>query len=35
MKNLKQNALAIPILTWMGLLVGTPLIFVFVLSFFI
>lgn len=33
MKNLKQNALAIPILTWMGLLVGTPLIFVFVLSF--
>lgn len=33
MKNLKQNALAIPILVWIGLLVGVPLIFVVVLSF--
>lgn len=33
LKTLKQNALAIPILAWVGLLVGTPLVFVFVLSF--
>lgn len=33
MKRLKQNALAIPILVWFGLLVGVPLVFVFVLSF--
>ncbi len=33
MKNLKQNIPAIPILVWMVLLVGTPLIFVIVLSF--
>lgn len=33
MKNFKQNAAAIPILAWVGLLVGTPLIFVVVLSF--
>lgn len=33
MKNLKQNAPAIPILVWVGLLVGIPLIFVVVLSF--
>lgn len=31
--KLKQNALAIPILVWIGLLVGIPLVFVFVLSF--
>lgn len=33
MKTLRQNALAIPILVWIGLLVGIPLIFVFMLSF--
>ena len=33
MKNLKQNAPAIPILVWVGLLVGIPLIFIVVLSF--
>lgn len=33
MKNFKQNAAAIPILAWVGLLVGTPLVFVVVLSF--
>lgn len=33
MKKLKQNAPAIPILVWIGLLVGIPLIFVFILSF--
>lgn len=33
MKKLKQNALAIPILVWVGLLVGMPLIFVVALSF--
>lgn len=33
MKKLKQNAPAIPILVWIGLLVGIPLIFVVVLSF--
>lgn len=33
MKNFKQNAVAIPILAWVGLLVGTPLVFVVVLSF--
>ncbi len=33
MKKLKQNAPAIPILVWIGLLVGIPLIFVFGLSF--
>ena len=33
MDNLKRNAPAIPILVWIGLLVGVPFIFVFVLSF--
>ena len=33
MKNLKQNILAIPILVWVGFLVGIPLIFVGGLSF--
>ncbi len=33
MKKLRQNAAAIPILVWIGLLVGVPLIFVIVLSF--
>lgn len=33
MKTLKQNLMAVPILIWVGLLVGIPLIFVFVLSF--
>ncbi|NLP33671.1 MAG: ABC transporter permease [Clostridiales bacterium] len=33
MKKFKQNAPAIPILVWFGLLVGIPLIFVLVLSF--
>lgn len=33
MKKLKQNAPAIPILTWVGFLVGIPLVFVVVLSF--
>lgn len=33
MKKFKQNAPAIPILVWFGILVGIPLIFVIVLSF--
>ena len=33
MKKLRQNAPAIPILVWIGLLVGVPLIFVISLSF--
>ncbi len=33
MKKMKQNAPAIPILVWIGLLVGVPLIFVVGLSF--
>lgn len=33
MKSLKQNAPAIPIFVWIGLLVGTPLIFVVGISF--
>ena len=33
MRTLKQNILAVPILVWIGLLVGIPLVFVFVLSF--
>ncbi|HHX59289.1 MAG TPA: ABC transporter permease [Epulopiscium sp.] len=33
MKKLKQNAPAIPILAWVGFLVGIPLVFVIVLSF--
>lgn len=33
MKKFKQDFLAIPILAWTGLLVGTPLVFVVVLSF--
>lgn len=33
MKRLKQNLLAIPILVWVGLLVGIPLTFVLILSF--
>lgn len=33
MKKFKKNAPAIPILVWIGLLVGIPLIFVVVLSF--
>lgn len=32
-KKFKQNAPAIPILVWVGLLVGIPLVFVIVLSF--
>lgn len=32
-KRIKQNAPAIPILVWIGLLVGIPLIYVLVLSF--
>ncbi|NMB02075.1 MAG: ABC transporter permease [Firmicutes bacterium] len=33
MKTLRQNLLAIPILVWVGLLVGIPLTFVLILSF--
>jgi len=33
MQTLKRNILAVPILVWIGFLVGIPLIFVFVLSF--
>lgn len=33
MKNFKQNIYAIPIIVWVGLFVGIPLIFVLVLSF--
>lgn len=33
MKKFRQNAPAIPILVWFGILVGIPLIFVVVLSF--
>mgnify|MGYP000956173177 CR=1 FL=1 len=33
MRTLKQNILAVPILVWIGLLVGIPLVFVFGLSF--
>ena len=33
MKKLRQNALAIPILVWIAIFVGTPLIFVVALSF--
>ena len=33
MQTLKRNILAVPILVWIGLLVGIPLVFVFVLSF--
>ncbi|HZJ76302.1 MAG TPA: ABC transporter permease [Oscillospiraceae bacterium] len=33
MKRLKKDYLAIPVLTWIGLLVGIPLVFVVVLSF--
>lgn len=33
MKKFKQNMAAIPILVWIGLLVGIPLVFVVVLSF--
>ena len=33
MQTLKRNLLAVPILVWLGLLVGIPLVFVFVLSF--
>ncbi|HHU70676.1 MAG TPA: ABC transporter permease [Clostridiales bacterium] len=33
MKKFKQNAPAIPILVWFGILVGIPLIFVVILSF--
>ncbi|MDI9449743.1 MAG: ABC transporter permease [Limnochordia bacterium] len=33
MKALRQNALAIPILIWFGLLVGIPLVYVVVVSF--
>ena len=33
MQTFKRNILAVPILVWIGLLVGIPLIFVFVLSF--
>jgi spermidine/putrescine transport system permease protein len=33
MQTIKRNILAVPILVWIGLLVGIPLIFVFVLSF--
>ncbi len=33
MKNIRRNAPAIPILIWVGLLVGIPLIFVLILSF--
>lgn len=32
-KRFKQNLLAVPILVWIGLLVGVPLMFVFILSF--
>ncbi|HHU61421.1 MAG TPA: ABC transporter permease, partial [Natronincola sp.] len=32
-KKIKQNLLAIPILAWIGFLVGIPLIFVVILSF--
>jgi len=32
-QKLKQNAPAIPILVWVGLLVGVPLVFVIILSF--
>lgn len=33
MKKFKQNLAAIPVLVWVGLLVGIPLVFVLVLSF--
>jgi len=33
MQTLKRNILAVPILVWLGLFVGIPLVFVFVLSF--
>ncbi len=33
MEKIKQNAAAVPILIWIGLLVGIPLVFVLVLSF--
>ncbi len=33
MKKFKQNLIAIPILVWIGILVGIPLVFVIVLSF--
>lgn len=33
MQTFKRNILAVPILVWIGLLVGIPLVFVFVLSF--
>ena len=33
MKKFKQNAPAIPILVWIGMLVGVPLVFVVILSF--
>lgn len=33
MKKIKQNAAAVPILVWIGLLVGIPLVYVSVLSF--
>ncbi|HHT68239.1 MAG TPA: ABC transporter permease subunit [Firmicutes bacterium] len=33
MQTLKRNILAVPIVVWIGLLVGVPLLFVFVLSF--
>ncbi|MDI9418661.1 MAG: hypothetical protein GX228_06295 [Firmicutes bacterium] len=33
LKSLKQNALAIPILVWFGLLVGIPMVYVVVVSF--
>ena len=33
MRTLKRNLLAVPILVWIGLLVGVPMIFVVVLSF--
>lgn len=33
MQTLKRNIMAVPILVWIGFLVGIPLIFVFVLSF--
>ena len=33
LKKIKQNAPAVPIFVWTGLLVGIPLIYVVVLSF--
>lgn len=33
MKQFKKNLLAVPMMAWMGFLVGVPLIFVFILSF--